>query len=467
MNNLALVQARMSSTRLPGKVMLKIGKKTILEILLSRLSKSRKIDKIVVCTSKNKNDDLIFRESKRLKFAIFRGSENNVLDRFYKAAKKYKAKNIIRITGDCPLIDSVEVDRLIMAHIEKKLDYTSNNNPGSYPDGLDAEIFTMKVLKYTWLNSISDYDKEHVTTYIKRSKKFKKFNLCCEKNLSDLRLTLDYPKDFILIKKIINSFDGDIHFSLKKLLDKYNSKNKIYNINSGYRRNEGSEMNYNQKLWKRAKNVIADGNMLLSKNPKMFIEDLWPTYYSKAKNYSIWDLTGKKFYDFSYMGVGTNILGYANKEIDNAVIKNIKNSNLSTLNCPEEVYLAEKLIEINPWASKVKFARTGGEANSIAIRLARAATGKDKIITCGYHGWHDWYLSVNLKNKDLLNKHLFPNLRLGGVPKILNNMTFSFEYNDLKERFNLNGYLSHEIYIDDNSTSPWEKLDLVTELILI
>ena len=116
----------------------------------------------------------------------------------------------------------------------------------------------------------------------------------------------------------------------------------------------------------------------------------------------------------SIMGIGTNTLGYGNEEVDNAVSEIITKGNMSTFNCPEEVYLAEKLIEINPWAEMVRFARTGGEANSIAIRIARVASGKDNVAICGYHGWHDWYLSSNLKNRRNLDNHLLPGLEPRG-----------------------------------------------------
>ena len=134
--------------------------------------------------------------------------------------------------------------------------------------------------------------------------------------------------------------------------------------------------------------------MLLSKRPEMFAPEIWPSYYSKAKGCEIWDLDDNKFIDMTIMGIGTNTLGYANDNIDNEVRNVINKSNLSTLNCPEEVYLAEKLVEINPWADMVRLARTGGEANAIAIRIARAASGKDGVAICGYHGWHDWYYQL-------------------------------------------------------------------------
>ena len=191
--------------------------------------------------------------------------------------------------------------------------------------------------------------------------------------------------------------------------------------------------NKGQKMYSIAKKIIPGGNMLLSKRPEFFLPNGWPAYYKKTKGCTIWDLDGKNYYDLSLMGVGTNILGYSNSKIDKAVSKVIKNGNLSTLNCPEEVILAEKLVDIHPWADMVKFARTGGEANSIAIRIARAASGKDNVAFCGYHGWHDWYLATNLSSKGNLNSHLLKNLPIKGVPQNLSNSIYPFNYNDYEQ----------------------------------
>ena len=158
-----------------------------------------------------------------------------------------------------------------------------------------------------------------------------------------------------------------------------------------------------QNLYNKAKKLIPGGTMLLSKRPEMFLPDLWPSYFNKAIGCEVWDLDGVKYFDCSTMSVGTNALGYRNNEVDNAVNEILKLGNMSTLNCPEEVLLAERLIEINPWADMVRFARTGGEANAVAVRIARAASGKDNVAICGYHGWHDWYLATNLQSKDGLD----------------------------------------------------------------
>lgn len=196
-------------------------------------------------------------------------------------------------------------------------------------------------------------------------------------------------------------------------------------------------MGTGQKLWKRAKQVIPGGNMLLSKRAEMFLPDQWPAYFSKAKGCTVWDLDGKAYTDMSIMGIGTNILGYGHEEVDAAVHATVTAGNMSTFNCPEEVYLAEKLIELHPWADMARLARSGGEANAIAIRIARAASGRDKVAVCGYHGWHDWYLAANLGDDESLAGHLLPGLDPKGVPKNLRGTVFPFNYNNFEELLSL------------------------------
>ncbi|MDQ8004324.1 MAG: aminotransferase class III-fold pyridoxal phosphate-dependent enzyme [Pedobacter sp.] len=192
-------------------------------------------------------------------------------------------------------------------------------------------------------------------------------------------------------------------------------------------------MDTGQKLYRKAKTLIPGGTMLLSKRPEMFLPEHWPSYFSKAKGTRVWDLDGRELIDMCIMGIGTNTLGYGNDEVDAAVLDTVKKGNMSTLSCPEEVYLAEKLVELNPWADMVRFARSGGEANSIAIRIARAASGRDKVAICGYHGWHDWYLSANHNDNDELSGHLLPGLNPTGVPKNLKDTVYPFRYNNFEE----------------------------------
>ena len=186
------------------------------------------------------------------------------------------------------------------------------------------------------------------------------------------------------------------------------------------------------KIWKDSLRIIDGGTMLYSKNPDRFLPKYWPSYYSKARGCYIWDLNNKRYIDFSVMSVGTNILGYANKEVNNCVIKQIKKSNISTLNSIYEIELAKELLKIDKWADKVRFAKTGGEILAIAIRLGRIYSKKDNVAFCGYHGWHDWYLSSNLQNKKNLNDNLMTDLSSEGIPNNLKNTSFPFKWNNLK-----------------------------------
>ena len=193
--------------------------------------------------------------------------------------------------------------------------------------------------------------------------------------------------------------------------------------------------NKTQDTWKKAKKIIPGGNMLLSKRPEIFLPNKWPAYFKKAKDCFVTDLDNKKYLDMSLMGVGTCVLGYSNNYVDKAVIKNIKKGNMSSLNCEEEYLLSKKLLKLNKWADMVKFARTGGEANTIAVRIARASCNpkKQNIAICGYHGWHDWYLSANIKNKKNLDQHLLSGLSTKGVPNNLKGTIHPFNFNNIDE----------------------------------
>ena len=187
------------------------------------------------------------------------------------------------------------------------------------------------------------------------------------------------------------------------------------------------------RLQREAKKRIPGMTQLLSKRPDRFSDGVWPGYYKKAKGVEVWDLDGNKYIDMSIGGIGANVLGYADPDVDQAVIQAIQNGSSCSLNCPEEVELAELLCELHPWAEMVRYARTGGEAMAIAVRIARAYTGKDKIAFCGYHGWHDWYLSANLSMGDALDGHLMRGLEPVGVPKGLQGTAIPFHYNHLDE----------------------------------
>jgi glutamate-1-semialdehyde aminotransferase len=196
-------------------------------------------------------------------------------------------------------------------------------------------------------------------------------------------------------------------------------------------------MSKSQDLYKRAKQIIPGGTQLLSKRPEQLLPDLWPAYHKRAKGCTIWDLDDKEYIDASYMGIGANIIGYADDDIDKAVKDVIDGGNMTTLNPPEEVALAEKLIRLHPWAEMARFTRSGGEAMMVAVRIARAATNKDVVLFCGYHGWHDWYIAANLSDDSALDGQLLPGLKPVGVPRFLKDTSFPFNFNSIAEFKNL------------------------------
>ena len=437
MNVLAIVQARMGSTRLPNKVMREIDGIPLIELLLTRLSQSKAIDQIVLATSTDSSNFPLLNHVESLGYPSFQGSEDNVLERFYLAAQKFDGGIIIRITGDCPLVDPQLVDEAVDKFKTSSVDYLCNINPPTFPDGLDIEVFTFEALQRAHNESRSPSDREHVTPYIRESGLFTTINIASAADLSHLRWTVDEEQDLEVVRFVTEHFAPNRLFSWKDVLRLYETHSDELNRNSNIARNAGATMGTGQKLWKRAKAVIPGGNMLLSKRAEMFLPDQWPAYFSKSKGCKVWDLDGNQYTDMSIMGIGTNILGYGNQEVDDAVRNTVDAGNMSTLNCPEEVYLAEKLVEMHPWADMVRLARSGGEANAIAIRIARAASGKAQVAICGYHGWHDWYLAANLGNDTELAGHLLPGLEPNGVPQNLKGTVLPFNYNDIDGLTNL------------------------------
>ncbi|WP_368639829.1 aminotransferase class III-fold pyridoxal phosphate-dependent enzyme [Castellaniella ginsengisoli] len=430
MKIVAIVQARMGSTRLPGKVMTPIGGVPMIEVLLARLARAQRIDQIMVATSADPRNHALRDHVQRLGYACFVGSEQDVLDRYLQAACQAQADVVVRVTGDCPLIDPEVVDAVIDRFFGRSLDYVSNVSPATYPDGLDTEVFTREALERAARESTDPFDHEHVTPYLRRPGLFRTDAVCHVKDLSGLRWTVDEPADLAVVTQIFQHFSPDIYFSWKQVVALQDQHPEMFAANQTIERNEGSTMGTGQKLWKRAKQLIPGGNMLLSKRAEMFLPDQWPAYFSKALGCRVWDMDGREYIDMSIMGIGTNTLGYGHPEVDDAVRQVIDQGNMSTFNAPEEVYLAERLVALHPWADMVRFARTGGEANAVAIRIARAATGKDKVAICGYHGWHDWYLSANLGDETHLAGHLLPGLEPAGVPAGLQGTTLPFNYND-------------------------------------
>ena len=232
MNIIAILQARMRSSRLPGKVLMDICGKTMIERVVERVKKTETINKIVVATTKKPDDDEIVNECKKIVNTIYRGSEEDVLDRYYYAAKKFGAHAIVRITCDCPLIEPIIIDKVVRAFLKESPDYASNTLERTYPRGLDVEIMTKDALKKAWEEAGKPYERTHVTPYIYQHSKV--YNLLSVKNAEDLsagRWTVDTQEDLIFIRKIYSQFKSQVDFSWRDVISFLVKNPKLREIN--------------------------------------------------------------------------------------------------------------------------------------------------------------------------------------------------------------------------------------------
>ena len=452
LTTLAIVQARTSSSRLPGKVLLTIAGKAMILYQLERLSRCRQVDRLVLATSEDESDDVLAQLVSAAGFTVFRGDLHDVLERFRACAARERATIVVRLTGDCPLSDPALIDELIEAFALGGWDYLANcvdEHQLSVPDGFDAEVFRAHLLERASREARLPSEREHVTPWFRSESAGLHWGHFRHQPVrSYYRVTVDDPVDLEVVRTIVAALEPQNNeFGVDDVVGYLEQHPELAASNLATVRNEGflkslaedvaqaehKEIGQGQELWRRAKRVIPGGNMLLSKRAEMFLPEKWPAYFSRAKGCLVWDLDGRELIDMSIMGIGTNILGYGNPEVDGAVAATVAAGNMSSLNCPEEVWLAERLVAMHPWAEMARFARSGGEANAIAIRIARAATGRDTVAICGYHGWHDWYLATNLQNDSGLEEHLLPGLEPNGVPKALAGSAQPFSFNRLDQ----------------------------------
>lgn len=423
MKHAIIIQARLTSTRFPKKVLFKLSGKSLVEILYGRLNKFFESSQIIFAIPDTKENDELEKEIKNFATNIFRGPELDVLKRYYSCAKENSLTHITRITADCPMICGELIIRNINAFKCNDINYSSNTLTPTFPDGLDCETFTFTALDEANQFATSEHDREHVTPFIKRN--YKTYSVENDTDLSEYRMTVDYTEDLEIIDNMVNEIG--MYANLESILNFEFRQNKSGNI----QRNEGSTMSGDQKLWQRAKTVIPGGNQFFSKRPRQLNNIKSPIYYRSATKTEITTLEGKIYSDYYLMGVGTNSLGYSDPDVNSRVITAIENSTTSSLNSILEVELAERLISISPGMDMAKFAKTGAEANAIALRISRSYNRKEGVALCGYHGWHDWYLSANLSDGSKLNNHLFQGVQLSGVPDSMADSVHAFEYNDI------------------------------------
>jgi spore coat polysaccharide biosynthesis protein SpsF len=238
----AIIQARMSSTRLPGKVMADIAGKPLLEWVIRRTKQAKSVSLVMVATSDGSRDDVIERFCERTRTACFRGSEQDVLDRYYQSAKSFSPDAVVRITADCPLIDPMVIDTVVRVFQESNYDYASNTIEATYPDGLDTEVFSYRVLEHAWREARAKSEREHVTPFIwKHPELFRLRNVENNRNLSELRWTVDTPQDLEFVRRVYEYLEELPYFGMNEVLALLEEHPELKEINAGFERNEGYE----------------------------------------------------------------------------------------------------------------------------------------------------------------------------------------------------------------------------------
>ncbi|MER3422660.1 MAG: aminotransferase [Nitrospiraceae bacterium] len=431
----AIVQARMGSTRLPGKVLAEIAGRPMLWYVVERVRRARTVDKVVVATTGNSEDDAIAAFCADNCIQCFRGSEMDVLDRFYQAAKHFGADVVVRITGDCPLIDPEVVDKVVGTYLEGDYDYVSNTLRYTYPDGLDVEVFSFEALERAWKEAHLASHREHVTPYIRTSGKFRVFNVENEIDLSkeNLRWTVDDPADLEFVRAVYSRLGrGQRPFGLTDVLQLLKREPYLMEINKKAIRNEGyyrslvnelpvpprsKELRRSYLLKEKAERLIPSCTQTFSKGPTQFVQGVAPVFLARAQGSHVWDVDENEYIDYA-MALGPIILGYNYPTVTEAVMRQMESGTTFSLPHPLEVEVAELLCEVIPCAEMVRFGKNGSDATSGAVRVARAYTGRDIIACCGYHGWQDWYIGTTTRNR--------------GVPEAVRRLTIPFEYNNIE-----------------------------------
>ena len=430
---LAIVQARMGSSRLPGKSLADIEGHPMLWHVVERVRRAQLVHKVVVATSDKIADDPIAEFCEREGILCFRGSEDDVLDRFYQAAKEHSGEVLVRVTADCPLIDPSVIDRVVERYEGGSLDYVSNVMRCTYPDGLDAEVFSISALERAWREAQKLSEREHVTPYL-RSGKFRTANVESDLPVSggQYRWTVDEPPDLEFVRRVYSAFAGNGGFGFHDVFRLLKERPDVATAQATAISNEG----YYRSLYRqatagaapklplkqsedwlaRAQKVIPGGAQTFSKAHTQYVQGVAPMFLQRGKGCRVWDIDGNEYVDY-VQGLLPNILGYANDEVNRAVSEQLAEGHSFSLPHPIEVQLAERLTRLIPCAEMVRFGKNGSDATSGAVRAARAFTGRDRIACCGYHGWQDWYIGSTTRN--------------AGVPEAVRSLTHPFLYNDL------------------------------------
>jgi glutamate-1-semialdehyde aminotransferase/spore coat polysaccharide biosynthesis protein SpsF (cytidylyltransferase family) len=430
----AVVQARVSSTRFPRKVLAPLGGVPVAVYILQRLSRSKHVADVVLATSTAVDDAPLAETVAAAGFRVHRGSLEDVLTRFVEAARLASPDAVIRITGDCPLVDPDTLDAMLQRFSEGDLDYLSNVSPPTFPDGLDIEIAKMSALETALVEARPGHQREHVTPFLRENpRRFKLGNFVNPAGDESMyRLTIDVPADLDNVAELVAA-SGTAYPTLAQLRDVLSQRRDLAQRCTVTNRNEGAVGSYlrdleqraprpviekSNALWERGKALIPAGTQTLSKGPSQFVNGFGPKYLVRGEGSHVWDADGNEFIDYP-MGLGAVSLGHGRREVVDAIAKQAAQGTSFSLMHPLEITLAERIVEMVPCAERVRFGKNGSDATSACIRAARAKTGRKHVARCGYHGWQDWSIDASY------------GIRARGVPEDVMSLTRPFPYNDL------------------------------------
>lgn len=433
MKIVAIIQARLDSSRLPGKVLKDLGGKVVMQWVIDAARAIPGVDEVVVATSDEASDEKIVAFCNEYNCPSYRGSKADVLRRFAGAAKAYNADIVLRITADCPFLDPSICATLLQMLVRGKYDYVSNCDLTSWPDGLDCEVLTASVLQDANKKAKIPSDREHVTPYI-RSRQHEYSCGFLRSTLPDLntqRWTLDNMDDYKFLAGIAQKLGGlnlsgpPSHLQILDILDR---NPELYEREHTPQRNEGfakslSAEKYQSNGYKnsdllleRAERVIPLGAQTFSKSKIQFPQNAAPLFLTHGRGGQVWDVDGNCYTDL-VSGLLPNVLGYCDPDVDASIIAQLNKGISFSLSTRLESELAERLVDLIPSAEMVRFGKNGTDATSAAIRLARAFTGRDHVIVLGYHGWQDWYIGST-------TRHL-------GVPEAVRSLTHKAAFNNI------------------------------------
>lgn len=430
----AFVQARLGSNRLPGKMLKPVlDDLTLLDAVVARLKHCGRVDQVVVVTSDTPADNAIADASAASGTQVFRGSEDDVLLRFADAAEVYPADHYVRVTGDCPLVDPGLVDQMIDETIARQADYGSVSPSYTFPEGIGAEILSAEILSMANQKATLATDREHVTPWIRRNAPHKYFK---ERETFTphigIHLSVDTGEDLAFISRIFGDLwpsnptfgTDEVLAWLSDHLEEAQARQGT--LNDGFYKSLVDEREHQPlanmsfeksiELLEKVKKRIPSTSQTFSKNYTQHVYGASPIFVERGSGGRIVDIDGNTFIDYP-LALGAVTIGHGDERVNNAVIEQLKNGISHSLPHAMELEVADLLCDLYSGAEMVRFGKNGSDVTAGAVRAARALTGREHVLACGYHGWQDWYIGATTRNK--------------GVPVGVQDLITMFPYNNI------------------------------------